>query len=397
MLLGKKWLPPISRSFSWKVLTGEAAPPRSRSWQVSSNGRMCNPHGVISLGSAHSSGYLRVRICGEDVYVHRVVALAFRGPPPSEDAWQVHHKDGDRSNNHVTNLEYATCSQNHYYSHASGTRRCGGPVRSKPVMYRAVGCKDWTRCHSMTSAALGLGVTPQAVSSACRRQKPLKGYEICVADLHHELPGEEWRPMLCSLFAEEVPGRMVSSLGRVRARHGKIHNGSPRNGYLGATYTAAFGIRTEYVHRLVAVAFLGPSPSLQQSHVNHKDGDRENNAASNLEYVTPAQNLAHYHANKSAQLEGKSRSGSKPVWCRPYNSNDEWTWHPSMTSAAKVLGIWQGSISNCTHGKCRQAGGVEFRADVFHTLPGEQWRDVDVAALVEDKRKRMHAHLAKSA
>lgn len=57
------------------------------------------------------------------------------------------------------------------------------------------------------------------------------------------------------------------------------------------------GRRTKfYVHRLVMLAFFGPPPvvdGVELLHVNHKDGRRTNNALSNLEYVTPADNQAH--------------------------------------------------------------------------------------------------------
>ncbi len=46
-----------------------------------------------------------------------------------------------------------------------------------------------------------------------------------------------------------------------------------------------------YVHRLVAQAFI-PNP-LGLPEVNHKDGNRHNNAVSNLEWVTSSENSHH--------------------------------------------------------------------------------------------------------
>ena len=337
---------------------------------------------------------------GEDLKIHRVVAHTFLGPPPSEDAWQVHHRDGNRGNNHISNLEYVTGSQNVSHSFAAATRRCGAHLRSKPLMYRAVGTKHWTQCLSITAAALKLGLSQGTVSQACRCQTSVKGYEFRFSALHEpELEGEEWRPMLCPVYGVEVRGRMVSSLGRLRLLSGRVHSGSVHPvGYRFTRYTSALGCRNESVHRLVALAFLGPPPSSLHTHVNHKDGDKENNAVDNLEYVTPAENRAHYLENRAARHGGKCKSSSKPVWSRVYSSNDEWAWHPSILSAAKELGLHPTSVSHCIRGKQRQSGGYEFRAAaVFQSHPGEEWREVDVQALVEEKRSRMEARSTKPA
>jgi hypothetical protein len=45
------------------------------------------------------------------------------------------------------------------------------------------------------------------------------------------------------------------------------------------------------LHRAVAEAFIGPMPSGYE--VNHKDGDKWNADASNLEYITPKENRDH--------------------------------------------------------------------------------------------------------
>ena len=309
----------------------------------------------------------------------------------------MHHKDGNPGNNHITNLEYATQSEHVSHSFASGSRRSSGPKLSKPVMYRLVGTQAWTTSPSVTAAAAELGILASKVSLACRRQTQLKGYEFSFVSFHEpELQGEEWRPMLCTVWGNEVPGRMVSSLGRLRTCSGCVHTGSLHSGgYHFTGYLTALGRRrrTELVHRLVARAFLGPPASWEHLHVNHKDGDKRNNAVANLEYVTPSENMAHYWGNITAVRRdsrgSKSRSNAKPVWSRRCNSNDKWIWHPSIASAARVLGVPRGSVSLCIHGRCHQSGAYEFQAAEFLSFRGEIWREVDVAALVEEKKKRV--------
>lgn len=96
--------------------------PNFAGFWVSSHGRVKTNHGHISWG-AESNGYkmTKVKINGISTTrkVHCLLMEAFVGPKPS-DNHVVNHKDGDKSNNDLYNLEYRTYSGNALHAHETG-------------------------------------------------------------------------------------------------------------------------------------------------------------------------------------------------------------------------------------------------------------------------------------
>ena len=87
-------------------------------YQVSSQGRVKNiPRNKLLKADKTSDGYLRVKLSKDGVAknfrVHRLVAKAFIDNPSGLE--EVNHKDEDKANNKVYNLEWCTREYNQRY------------------------------------------------------------------------------------------------------------------------------------------------------------------------------------------------------------------------------------------------------------------------------------------
>lgn len=80
-------------------------------YEITKEGQVINKHtGHILLGQPNGKGYLRVSIGGELKFIHRLVAEKYIPNPNNYE--QINHKDGNKLNNSVENLEWVTNQQN---------------------------------------------------------------------------------------------------------------------------------------------------------------------------------------------------------------------------------------------------------------------------------------------
>jgi hypothetical protein len=85
---------------------------------VSPSGNVYNRHGDIMVGGIDRCGYRYVIVNHKCKRVHRLVAEAFIPNPNGLPI--VNHKDGNKQNNAVDNLEWCTRSENTLHSYKTG-------------------------------------------------------------------------------------------------------------------------------------------------------------------------------------------------------------------------------------------------------------------------------------
>ena len=143
---------------------------------------------------------------------------------------------------------------------------------------------------------------------------------------------EQWRPVKGYENLYEVSNMgNIRSLNYRRTRKTKILKPIiDRYGYLSVVLCKNSNQQHKSIHRLVADAFIhNPEGKLE---VNHIDGDKTNNKASNLEWSTRSENVQHsYDTNLHELLRGENN----PMYGKK---------HPR---AKKVICITTGEIFNC--------------------------------------------------
>ena len=150
---------------------------------------------------------------------------------------------------------------------------------------------------------------------------------------------------------------MVSNWGRVKSldTYRKSRNGSvrfykgkilklrtDRDGYLHVSLSKNNKRKNITVHRLVAQAFLDNPNNLPQ--VNHRDENKQNNVASNLEWCD-----VKYNCNFGTRNKRSSKKLSKPVLQYDLEGNFIREW-PSVRQAEREGGFNSRCICMCCKG-----------------------------------------------
>jgi hypothetical protein len=122
-----------------------------------------------------------------------------------------------------------------------------------------------------------------------------------------QMENEIWKPVRGFEAYYEV-----SNCGNIRRKKSKRLRSTDYATIYPTVLLSVNGVhKTLRVHRLVALAFLPTDPN--KTHVNHIDGNKQNNNVSNLEWVTQAENNLHSYRElkRIPPMKGKIPSNRK--------------------------------------------------------------------------------------
>jgi len=116
----------------------------------------------------------------------------------------------------------------------------------------------------------------------------------------------------------------------------------------------------KFIHRLLMESFIPNSDPKKYKHVNHIDGNKENNDLSNLEWVTPGENTR--HAIKLG-LSKPGEASKKAIKQIDLNTGNVIAEFESAREANRITGIAHQNISKVLRGLRKHAGGYfwEFK------------------------------------
>ncbi len=154
----------------WKEIVIENE--NTSGYYISSLGRFKNKKGVIMANyKPHHSGYIYLRVNIKKYALHRLVALMFL--PNLENKPFVNHKDGDKINNRLDNLEWVTCSENNFHAHEAGLSK---GHRRKIIQYD-LEMNQISKYDKIKDASNSLNISLSCIKDVLKgKQKSSKGF-----------------------------------------------------------------------------------------------------------------------------------------------------------------------------------------------------------------------------
>lgn len=217
-------------------------------------------------------------------YIHQLVLETFKGK--KDGCKIIAHRDGNPTNNNLDNLYWMGCTWN------AKPKLDNITVDEIKIMFsNGVSLSDISRekgidITTVYCATKGFNSIPgifEELFSSNQKEVVFLGDTFRLSEMLHK-----------NAYVSDT-GIVVKIRSKVNHHPKVLRTTIDRNGYVTLNYATEGEIREFYnVHRLVADAFI---PHVEgKDFVNHKDGCKQNNKVSNLEWCTKSENTQHAFA-----------------------------------------------------------------------------------------------------
>ena len=331
--------------------TAEIWKPCLQNYEVSNMGRLRRNHDKSAVKTAlNLGGYPQCSVVenkgkSKNRRVHRLVALAFLGSPPSK-GHSVDHINRKRYDNRLVNLRWATAKQQNH-----NTRR---PQRKLLRVLRKSE-EDSKEYDNVMDAAYTLKTDLNLKA----KHTSVRTFIVMAINAGKKYQGYRWeyvceKPKGRIATIPSLPRYAVSECGMIRDLYGRWGKGGVRLAYNVVAVMIDGVSRARFVHRLVAETFCA-GQSEQNNVCNHINGCKTDNRSSNLEWTTPSGNAKH------ASAMGLTRT---PVG-RKINQYDKDSGvliktHVSVKSAAREVSGHSQNLTDCCNGRRLTSKGFKW-------------------------------------
>ena len=318
----------------WKII------PNFSNYEVSNMGNVRNKKKKNLLSLVNSDdGYVYVTMYQDKYYrrsVHTLVASAFIWNPHKKQT--VNHVNGNRADNRVCNLEYAT------YSEQIKHRNILFGKKSQ-IKGSSIWKCDFTsgekieRFESIQDALRSVGeANIKDTARITNHMEDAYGFKWIFDN--DDMDDEQWKEIPAS-YINGNTGYNLSTMGRVKTPAGKILNG----------YTEKRGYKSYHIkdklymlNKLMSLVYFNTSTD-SKIVLNHKDGNKSNYNINNLEVISQSENISHAYQNNLLEKKNKT-----PVYQLDSNGNVVKV-HDSLTAAEKSTGINRGTFHQVINGR----------------------------------------------
>lgn len=349
---------------------------------------------VDAKSQPSNSGYVTVYFTtklGKPSYklIHRLVAEAFLPKPKYARNLEVNHKNGIKTDNRVSELEWNTISENQKHRYNSlkqnGVNKGRLGIKnklSKKVIQYTLDLKYIRKWDCISDIERELGFRASGIVQTCKKKQSHCGGFIWMYDENTKEKELELKKNITKTIVKikdfegelwiDVIGYeghyMVSNLGRIKSLGREIRNhklvgtqitsdrilkkSKDKYGYIRVSFIKNKIKRSFKVHRLVAIHFIDNKKN--KPFVNHINGVKDDNRISNLEWTTESENSIHNfkvlkHKGNRLGFLGKKNKNSKNVYQYSLQGKLIKKWD-SVSDASRELNLTNSCISRVCNG-----------------------------------------------